>query len=266
MAHDVPRARGQLRVSSKARGAASVLDGLYMSGALRAVFPGGSDLHAVMVNTAGGITGGDAFTVEATAGSGTRLTVTTQAAERAYRAQKGEIGVVRTALRVAPGARLDWLPQETLLFDGCALDRALDVDIAAGGRLLLAEPMIWGRAAMGETQVFGSIRERIHIRQDGVLLYADQWHLDGDLTAFMDRPAIGGRARAMAALVYIGPDAEAQLHALRPLLTPTGGLSLRSPGLLVGRLVAPSGFELRKALIPLLVRLHDGAMPTPWRL
>ncbi|MEM8577229.1 MAG: urease accessory protein UreD [Pseudomonadota bacterium] len=261
-----PRARGALRLSSKARGAASVLDDLYMSGALRAVFPGGDALQAVLVNTAGGITGGDTFDIAATAGRGTTLTLTTQAAERAYRAQPGEVGTLRTRLEVEEGARLDWLPQETILFDGCHLDRALDVDLAEDARLLIVEPMIWGRTAMGETRVTGTMRERIHIRRGGALLYADQWRMDGDLTAQMDRPAVGGGARAMASVLYVGPDAEARRDALRPLLGPAGGLSLRSPSLLVGRLLAPGGYDLRKALIPLLTRLHDAPMPTPWRL
>lgn len=263
-----PRARGTLRLSSKTRDAASHIDDLFMTGALRAVFPHGdrNDLQAVLVNTAGGITGGDQLQTTASAGAGSALTLTTQAAERAYRAQPGPMGTVRNRLEVADGARLNWLPQETILFDGCALDRSLETDIAPDARLLLVEPMIWGRAAMGERQVSGTIRERIHIRRGGALIYADQWRMQGDMTAQLDRPAIGGGARAMASFVYAGPDAEARLDTVRTLLPQTGGASLRMDGLIVGRLLAPGGLDLRKSLIPLVEFLHDGAIPTPWRL
>ncbi|MEL7100569.1 MAG: urease accessory protein UreD [Pseudomonadota bacterium] len=220
----------------------------------------------MLVNTSGGITGGDRFDVAASAGPASALTLTTQAAERAYRAQPGPPGTVRTHLKVASGARLDWLPQETILFDGCALDRGLEVDLAPDARLLLVEPMVWGRAAMGERDVHGRARERIHIRQNGDLVYADQWRMTGDLTAQLDRPAIGGGARAMASFVFAAPEAEAKLDHLRGLLPVSGGASLRSTGLIVGRLLAPSSYDLRKSLIPLVEFLHDGVIPTPWRL
>ena len=113
-----PRARGEAQVTAKARDGASVIASLRQAGSSKLVFPrGGAGLQAVLVNTAGGITGGDRFALSATAGPGTQLTLTTQAAERAYGAQPDETGRVTNRLRVSEGAQLNWLPQETILFE-----------------------------------------------------------------------------------------------------------------------------------------------------
>ncbi|TNF59797.1 MAG: hypothetical protein EP307_09645, partial [Rhodobacteraceae bacterium] len=125
-----PRAAGEVRLSSKRLGARSVIDGLRQAGSLKALFPrtGEDALTGVLLNTAGGITGGDRFDAGLQAGAGTALTVTTQAAERAYRAQPGTTGRVTNRLAAGPGARLDWLPQETILFDGAALTRRTGIE------------------------------------------------------------------------------------------------------------------------------------------
>ncbi|MCB2133095.1 MAG: urease accessory protein UreD, partial [Rhodobacteraceae bacterium] len=128
------------------------LQGLRQAGSLKLLFPRpvGRGIEVVAVNTAGGITGGDRFGIRAEAGAGTLLTVTTQAAERAYRAQQDEVAAVENRVIAEAGAEVRWLPQETILFDRCALRRRLRIDLAPDARLLAAEPLIFGRAAMGE--------------------------------------------------------------------------------------------------------------------
>jgi len=262
-----PRAIGSVRLSTKAQGAHSVLDGLYQQGAAKAVFPrANKGLTAVLLNTSGGVTGGDRFNYEASAGSGTHLTLTTQACERAYRAQPGEVGRVRTALRVADGASLWWLPQETLVFDGCALDRGLSCKITGSGTALIVEPICLGRLAMGERHVQGQVSDRIKITRDGVPLVQDAWALRGDITAQMAHTASGRGATAMAALTYIAPNAAAQLGAIRALLPDTGGASLLGADVLLLRMLAPSGYHLRRHLLPILDHLTHSEMPLCWRL
>lgn len=262
-----PRARGLLRLSSKRRGALSVIDALYQSGATKALFPQGREhLEAVTLNTAGGITGGDVFRIEAEAGPGSRLTLTTQAAERAYRAQRGETGRVTSRLVVGAEARLDWLPQELILFDGASLDRRLDIDLAPTARLLMVEPMIFGRRAMGERLASVRFRDRVAIRRDGQPIYLDGMALDGNLEKALARTSVGGGASAAATLVYAAPDAPAHLPALRALLPKTGGASLLSDGVLSLRCLAADGFHLRRALLPILDRLTGHTLPTSWRL
>lgn len=262
----VPRARGALELSTKARGPRSAIDRLRTSGCLRALFPRRAEgVEAIVINTSGGLTGDDALDVSATVGAGSQLTLTTQAAERAYKASAG-VARVETRLEAAVGAVLHWLPQELILFEGARLRRRLRVDLAADARLLLVEPVIFGRHAMGERLRDVAFSDRIAVWRAGVPLYLDGLDLTGDLEAGMVRPALGGGAGAMASLVYVAPDAEAHLVPLRGLLPETGGVSLLRDDLLVVRLLAPDGLELRRSLLPILDRLSRDTLPISWRL
>ncbi|GFE51582.1 urease accessory protein UreD [Roseobacter cerasinus] len=264
---DQPRAVGAATVSSKWLDGRSRLETVYQSGALKVVFPRSTaQIEGVLVNTAGGITGGDRFDVQATAGTGSHLTLTTQAAERAYRAQPGQTGRVSTQLQVDADARLDWLPQETILFEGSALSRRLDVEIASSGRFLMIEPVIFGRGAMGEELRAARFRDRVTLRRAGETIYQDGVLLDGDIAAQLDRPAIGGGARAMANLVLVGPDAEGALPRVRERIGPQSGASLLRPDVLVARLLAEDSYALRTRLVPLLDDLTNDTLPRSWRL
>lgn len=220
----------------------------------------------MFVNTAGGITGGDRFEIAAHVEAGAGLTLTSQTAERAYATQPGEVGRLETRLDVGPGGRLVWIPQETILFDHSALSRRLVVTLAPGATALVAEPVIFGRAAMGEEVRFGRFDDRIEIRRDGRPLYCDAMRLDGDTAARLDRPHTGGGARALVSLVYVAPDAEAQLAAVRSALPPTGGASLIGDDVLALRVLAADGFEMRRALIPILTCLTGGDLPKCWMI
>ncbi|MEP2889634.1 urease accessory protein UreD [Tateyamaria sp.] len=262
-----PRAVGVVRLSTKRLGTRTVLGGLYQQGAAKAVFPRANrGLTAVLLNTSGGVTGGDNFTNTAQAGEGTHLTLTTQACERAYRAQPGEIGRVSTNLHVQDDATLWWLPQETLVFDGCAFERRLSCDIEGSGRALIVEPLCVGRLAMGEDTVSGLMTDRIDITREGAPLVRDAWRMSGDITAYMQRAACAGGATAIVSLTYVGTDAEAHLAPVRALLPSTGGASLLAADVLVMRLLAPSGYALRKHLLPILDHLTSSEMPLCWRL
>lgn len=219
-----------------------------------------------MVNTAGGITGGDQYTLAATVGAGGTLTLTTQAAERAYRAQVGEIGSVATTLTVEDHATLNWLPQELILFDHCALRRRLQIDLHGSAELLMVEPVVFGRAAMNErlTEVF--FRDYIRINRDAQPIYLDGMDLSGDAAAHTARRAIAGGARAMASVVLVRPDAAAQLDALRAMLPPTAGASLLANDILVVRQLAEDSFALRRDLMPILSHLTNNSLPISWRL
>jgi len=223
-------------------------------------------LQAVLVNTAGGLTGGDRYSVCARAEAKASLTLTTQAAERAYRASPGEIAKVETRLALAPDARLNWLPQETILFDGCALERSIRVDMAGGATLLLAEPLVFGRAAMGEVLRSGQFSDRIEIRRDGVPLYLDAMRFEGDIAAHLARPSVGNGAGAMVTLVFVSPLAEAGLALVRALLPVTAGASLLQEDVLVLRGLAPDSFLLRRFLVPVLNLLTGDGLPRPWMI
>lgn len=263
-----PRARGAVRLSVKARDGRTVLDGLRVAGSLKLAFPRpvGTGFDAVLVNTAGGVTGGDRFTTEVAARAGTALTLTTQAAERAYRAQGPAPGRVSTRLAVADGARLAWLPQETILFDGADFARSLVAELEPGARLLLVEPVVFGRTLMGEELRRARFSDRVEIRRGGATLWFDATRLAGDVAATLDRPAVAAGARAAALVVYTAPDAEPMRDRLRALLPVTGGASLVAPELLVARIVAKDGYALRQTLVPALKLLNENAIPRPWML
>ncbi|MDF2232729.1 urease accessory protein UreD [Albimonas sp. CAU 1670] len=271
-----PRAEGEGRVSSKLRGGRSRVDGLYQRGSAKCLLPAvyeGTALHAVLLNTAGGLTGGDRFDWAAEAGEGSDLIATTQAAERIYRAQPGEIAQVRTRLKAAPGSRLDWLPQETILFDGGALDRRLEIDLAPDAEFLGVEPLILGRAAMGETVRAARLRDAWRLRIDGRLAWADGLRLEGAASDIAGRAACFGGRLACATVVRAGPGAEEAFRSARNLLpvpqgaadATLGAVSLVD-GIAVARILARDGRALRGLLMPLLELWRGGALPRPWTM
>jgi len=243
-----------------------VIADLRQSGAMRLLFPrpDSAALQAIMINTAGGVTGGDDFSLNARAEEDTFLTLTTQAAERAYRAQPNQVAKIRNRLKVNKNARLHWLPQETILFDGCAVHRRLSVDLDDGASLLLVEPLVFGRTAMGEVLADIDFMDRIEVRRGGQPIYLDAIALQNDATAHLAAPTTAAGAGAMATLVYVGPDAEVHLPKLRALLPPAGGASLLGPDILVARILAHDSFALRRSLMPILRHLSADALPRSW--
>ena len=218
-----------------------------------------------MLNTSGGLTGGDRFDAVATAGADSHLILTTQAAERAYRSTSGTARVA-TRLSVAQNAILHWLPQELIVFDGASLERRLDVDVTEGAEAVLVEPIVFGRRAMGETEIAGAFRDRITLRQGGRPIYWDQINLSGSISAQLDRPAVAQGMTALASLLYFGPRAETLFDKVRPLMPKTGGASLVAPDLLTIRMLAVDSFLLRQSLVPVLERLTQTNLPKSWSL
>ena len=260
------RARGDLRLSFKRRGAATVLDGLRQEGALKARFPRperGAWASAVTLNSSGGVAGGDRLTTTITAGPGTQATVASQAAERFYRALPGtDPARIDTTLRVAPGAALEWLPQETILFDRASVQRRLSIHLAPDSWFLCVEHWVFGRTAMDETVHDARLRDLIQLRRDGRLLLHDAIRLDGPVQAVLNRPAAGAGARAAATLIHAAPDAAARLDALRAALAGTEAGASADDGILVARIVAPNGACLRAAIVAGLQALR-AARPLP---
>ena len=237
---------------------------LRTQGCLKLLFPKGNDpLVGVLLNTSGGITGGDRLSTAIEVASGGALSLTTQAAERIYRAADGRARV-ETRLSVAPGAKLDWLPQETILFDRAALDRRLEAEVSGDAHLLVGEALVFGRRLSGERLDRIDLRDRIAIRRDGAPLLTDVFRLDA--AGPMAGPGTLAGAGAMATLVLAAPDACARLDAVRAELGPDGGASAPRDGVLAVRLLAPDGFELRARLARLLPLLAGSALPPNWRI
>lgn len=263
-----PRARGEIVVSACARDGGSHINRLRQAGCSRALMPrhAGDDLLAVTINTAGGLTGGDRLSVQGEAGEAAHLTLTTQAAERAYRAQPGEMARVAVKLSAAPGGRIDWVPQETILFNHCALARTLDADLAPDATLLAVETTILGRPAMREALNAAHFTDNWRIRRSGELIFADALRLRGDVARAAGSPAMLGGGTAFASICFAAPEAECDrlLDEVRGAIGAFGGASIVRPGVLAARLVAATGFDLRRALIPALTVLRGRPLPPVW--
>ena len=263
------RARGALNISAVAGvGGQSRLQDLRQQGSYRAIFPRPKmgAIEAVMINTAGGITGGDRFSTKVTAHTHAKISLTTQAAERIYRAPDATPGSMQTRLEVKSNAQLYWLPQETILFEGSRLRRRLDVDVARESKFLMVEPIVFGRAASGEILHYCALDDTVCISCEGTPIYVDRIKLNGDIALTLKRAAVADGARAMASVVLVDQRAKVMMDGLRPLLPCSGGASLVADNLLVVRLLCSDSFALRSALLPILTHLTQNAVPKNWRL
>jgi len=258
------RAEGRIALAVAEVGGATRRRNVAEAGALRVRFPGGSrdELEAVLVNTAGGMTGGDRFDIEVAAGPGARLLVGTTAAEKVYRSL-GPPAAVAARLIVAAGAQLRWLPQETILFDRARLSRRIDVAMEEGGALVLVEATVLGRAAMGETVEQGELVDRWRVRVGGRLAFAESIRLAGAIAKKLAEPAVAAGACAFATALVV-PGDERHVEAVRARsFSGEVGISAWN-GIAVARLCARDGATLRRDLAAVLAALDTGPLPKLW--
>lgn len=260
------RARGAVTFDVHARDGVTRRGRLHESGSLRVRFPSpeGDGLSAVFVNTAGGIAGGDRFDVEIAAGEGSQLTLTTAAAEKIYRAadRPAELAI---SLKAAAGARLAWLPQETILFDRAKVSRRIDIDLAEGASLLLCEIAVFGRAAMGERMLHGSFIDRWRLRYGGKLVFVETVRLEGDIGEKLARPAIGKGAAAIATALAV-PGDQALVERIREAADRFGGEVGISAwnGFAIARFCAQDAARLRADMMAVLGRASVLPLPRLW--
>jgi urease accessory protein len=246
----LPRMEGSVRLGFVRRGEETALAALRQAGAGRVRFPNPADggaPEAVLLNTAGGLTGGDRFDVEVGMGAGTDATLTTAAAEKIYRARDGDTDI-SVRLDLEAGARLAWLPQPTILFDRSRLDRRTSVTLAGSATFVAVETLIFGRMAMGEDVRAGTCRA------------------GGAIADALDRPGTLDGARATAMLLYVAPDAASRIDKARALLESAQAIAGASTwnGLLVVRAMAREGRFLQQAIAPLVAWLSGRPLPRVW--
>jgi urease accessory protein len=235
------------------------------AGSLRVRCPGSpaAELEAVLINTAGGVAGGDRFDLEITAREDTRLVVTTAAAEKVYRTL-GDPSTINVKVDVAAGATLAWLPQETILFDRARLARSIEVALAPDARICLAEAIVFGRSGMGEIVQEGSLTDRWRVRRDGKLIYAETVRLDGPIAARLAEPAVAKGGVAIATVLIV-PGDDAVVAAMRALQGDFRGEVGASAwnGVAAVRLCASDGAALRHDLIHVMTTVR-GSLPRIW--
>jgi urease accessory protein len=264
---DLQRMDGAARVGVVGRQGATFLADLYQRSPAKAMFPriDGKDCREVVfLNTAGGIAGGDRLHYTLTAGEGSTITATTQTAERVYRAI-GEPGHVTTRIEARGNAAVEWLPQETIVFERGRLTRETHIHMEASARVLAMDWLLLGRTASGEVLRTGEIRDNWRIRRDGRLVWADTFRLGEDIAAQTARASLLGGCTALATLVYAAADAEGHLDTAREMLDPlgikAGGTFVN--GLLICRFAAELASDLRRAVITFLraFRAELGGFP-----
>jgi urease accessory protein len=235
-------------------------------GALRVRFPNAANreiLEAVTVNTAGGMTGGDRFDLDIAVGAGAQLMMTTAAAEKIYRSL-GPDTEINVRLEIGAGGTLAWLPQETILFDQVRLRRSIEVDLAPDASLLLAEGVIFGRSAMGETLMHGHFFDRWRVRRGGSLVFAESLRLDDAIAERLTQRAVAGGGVAIASVLKIpGDEAAAAAIAAKDDFAGEVGVSAWN-GLALARLVGPDGAALRRDLIAVLTAFGNMPLPRLW--
>jgi urease accessory protein len=271
------RADGAVHLDWVLRDGTTRIGSLYQQAPARALFPAmpkDRPTEAVLINTAGGIAGGDRIAIRIRAGAGTAGCATTQAAEKIYRARPLDRAArLETEIQVAARAWFEWLPQETILFDGARLDRRLEFSLAPSARLLAMETVLFGRAARGEQMRHGQLLDSWALRIDDRLVWADRLRLDGDIAATLARPFGFDGAVGMATLVHAGPEAASFLPRAREIAAAApapGGASIVN-GVLLMRFLGRDGARLKTAATSAAMALrHEitGLAPTPpgvWR-
>ena len=229
------------------------------AGSAKCRLPRGTN-EAILINTSGGLAGGDSVFIKAEVGDGAALTLTTQSAERVYRTL-GPAAEVHVSLSVGGNAKLLWLPQETIVFDNSALSRSLEVDVAEGASFLAIDSLVFGRTEMGEQAHNISIVDRWNVRRQGKLVHVEALNL-GPRLPTADACLAGNFA--MATLVMISPHVDVLVERVREVLDSTDGASAWN-GKLVARLLAKDGFHLRKTLIQVLdVCVGRESLPKCW--
>lgn len=261
------RATGGVALVAVAGGGRTRRSRVHEDGSLRLRFPHvapGAPLEAVIVNTGGGMTGGDRFSIAMSMEEGAYVLAGTVAAEKIYRSN-GDDAELAVTLSIADGASLAWLPQETILFDDARLSRRIDIDMAETGSLLLCEAVVFGRTAMGETVEQGRLVDRWRLRRGGKLLYAETVRLDGAVAEALAEPAAANGAAALATILVV-PGDDSVPTAVRARSDGFAGEVGASAwnGLAAVRFCARDGAALRHDIVGVLAALNRGDVPRLW--
>jgi urease accessory protein len=239
---------------------------VHEAGSLRVRFPSPETaaLSAVLVNTAGGVAGGDRFSVSIDAGADTALTLTTAAAEKIYRSH-GPAAEIDVRLRVGRAAHLAWLPQETILFDRARLNRRIDIELDENASLLLAEIVVFGRTAMNEAMREGDYVDRWRLRRAGRLVFAETLRLGGDIATRLANPAIAKGGTAVATILNAPADQETaeRIRAAAASFAGEVGVSAWN-GFAVARFCAKDAAALRSDVMKVLAQIDAKALPRLW--
>jgi len=267
---DLQRADGCCRIVLCGSESGTRIEDIFERSPIRIMFPRTGYRaveEAVLINTAGGIAGGDQLECSVTALPGASIAVTTQAAEKVYRALY-EPARVATRLKAQESAKLAWLPQETIVFNWARLHRTTEIELFSGAELLALEWLVLGRAAHGEVVVGGSITDSWRVKKDGRLIWADSFRITDEIFPHLKTRALLSNCIAIATLIYFGPDLEKRLDFLLEIVPCLGcncAATLVS-GLVVVRFAAEEPSALKLALRSFLEQFGPELGSGPFRV
>jgi urease accessory protein len=267
---DLQRADGCGRIVLSASENGTRIEDVFERSPIRIMFPRTDHCRveeAVIINTGGGVAGGDRLECSVAALPGASIAVTSQAAEKVYRALY-EPARIATRLKAQRSAKLAWLPQETIVFNWARLHRTTDIELFSGAELLALEWLVLGRAAHGEVVVGGNITDSWRVKIDGRLIWADSFRITDEIFPHVTRKALLANCKAVATLIYFGPYLEKRLDFLReiiPSLGCNGAVTLVS-GLIVVRFAAEESSDLKLALRGFLQQFGPELGSGPFRV
>ena len=256
---DLQRANGCGRIVISGSENGNRIEDIFEQSPIRIMFPRTSPRtmeEAVLINTAGGVAGGDRLECSVTALPGASIAVTSQAAEKVYRALD-DPARVSTRLKAQQSAKVAWLPQETIVFNWARLHRTTEIELFSGAELLALEWLVLGRAAHGEVVVGGNIIDSWRVKKDGRLIWADSFRVTDEIFPHLKTKALLSNCNAIATLIYFGPDLDKRLDFLREMIPSLGcncAATLVS-GLIVVRFAAKDSSDLKLALRSLLQQI-----------
>ena len=262
------RASGESRVAFAVRDGATRLADLYQRDPCRVMFPEpepGEPPQAVLLTTSGGVTDGDRLKMALEVGPEAEAVAATQAAEKIYRAARGG-GHCRMEISVSvgQGATLDWLPQETIVFEGARLKRRTVADVAPGGALLACEMVVLGRAASGERFTAGLLLDSWSVRRAGALAWTDTLRVEGETPV----GAGFGQANALATVIGVWDEPLERFEKARALLEQAGevraGVTLVN-GVMVARFLGEAT-KVRAAAVGFLTAFRGRRLPRVWHV
>jgi urease accessory protein len=267
---DLQRSDGIGRiVLGSSEGRTQIID-VFQKSPVRVMFPtvpGCKIEEAVLINTGGGIAGGDRIEYDLAAIQNASISVSTQAAEKVYRALD-EPARLSTRLKITEAAKLAWLPQETILFDAARICRNTEIEVSSGSELLAVEWVFLGRAAYGEVMTGGHILESWRVKRDGRLIWADSFRVTDSVFEHLHRKVLRAQYKAIGTLIYFGPHLDTRMEFLRAIAP---SLECRCAvtavnGLMIIRFAAELSCDLRLALRSLLQQFSRELGPGPFRV
>ena len=265
------RAQGQIRAEFGASSGRTYMSRHYEAGGFRLRVPkrdhdrGAQGVEAVLINTGGGLVGGDTGHIDVALAAGAQVTMTTQSAEKIYGSQ-GPATRLDIGIRLAPDSGFEWIPQETILFRDAHFIRNLRINMAGSTRLTLLESVVLGRKASNEAAISGILRDVWRIYRDEKLIFAENMALGPDLAGQLAHAATAKGGMSMATLVYIAPDAESRIEAIRASLAdaPCSCAASAWNGMVVVRFLSDQPDCLRRAAAQTLRLLRGRDLPKVW--